>query len=275
MRAFIAAGIVLPDDYRIALVNIAACYFRYTTVSQACANEAWLNRFRADHNPDHLALSPLSAFAARRRLRLLASAALICLALPAAIPVLILIVRLPRLLPILRALRLAALRLAALRLALSLALLAALFHLLLQSLLLFFRKVRPEAQCGVGNRHYILNPRDRDSDIRCHAWAQFQIRVWNIDDRAVGHYVLQRLRVEPELRYVARKGLARISVNYEVCLDALFDLPNVCFINRSEHLHLCQVVGYREKSRRLKARGNGLAHVNIARYDNAVGACSA
>ena len=65
LRAVIAASIVLPDDYRIALMNIVACYFRYTSVSQACANKAGLNRFPADHNPDHLALSSLPAFAAR------------------------------------------------------------------------------------------------------------------------------------------------------------------------------------------------------------------
>jgi hypothetical protein len=137
---------------------------------------------------------------------------------------------------------------------------------LLISLLL----IRLEAQRGIRHSQHIFCVGDRNCDIRSHARQEFLILVRSINDRRIGHHVLQLLGVQPYLRYPTAKCLTRVSINREGRRDAFMDLAHISLVYRGKHLHIAQVVRNDEQSRRLQTCCDSLTDINVPRYYHSI-----
>ena len=89
-----------------------------------------------------------------------------------------------------------------------------------------------EAQRCVGNSQHILCVGHANTDVCSHSRQKFLSAVCRIDHRRICHDVLLLLRVQPDLRYPAGKGIARVSVNREGRGQAFANLADIGLIDQ-------------------------------------------
>ena len=111
---------------------------------------------------------------------------------------------------------------------------------------------------------------DDELDVGRHPGHQPSRRVLDAHDDRVGHDVLDHLRSLADLRHDARERLAGKRVDREACPILELEAADVRLVHARLDLHLRQVLGDREEDRRLQARRDGLADVDLPRHDDAV-----
>jgi hypothetical protein len=127
-----------------------------------------------------------------------------------------------------------------------------------------------EAQRSVrhAQRGFFLSRYDRD--VCGHAGLEFEITIVHRDDHVIGDDVLDADGGIPHLCDSPFEELFGIGVHAEVRLLAFGHAADIGLADVGVDLHLGQVLGDDEQSRRLETGGDRLADIHVARHDNAV-----
>ena len=120
------------------------------------------------------------------------------------------------------------------------------------------------------NPKHIVPACRNDCHICGHAGLQEEFRIGYVHDDVVGRDVLDTDRDLAYLPYGPLEHAVRECVNAEVRSFSVSQIADIRFAHVGIDLHLRQVLGDQKQRRRLKAGGDGLADVDIARDHRAV-----
>ena len=97
-----------------------------------------------------------------------------------------------------------------------------------------------------------------------------ELGVREVDDCVVGDDVLDRRRIHADLAHDSAERVFRERIDLEARRVPALDPTDVGLVYLRVDLHLGQVLRDREDGRRLQRRSDRLAHVDVARHDDAV-----
>ena len=109
-----------------------------------------------------------------------------------------------------------------------------------------------------------------DGHAGSHAGEELLVRIGGINDDGIGHHVACGGRFHADLVHGAFKHIVHVGIDSESHALSHFHLPNVGFVDVGFHLHLGQVVGQGEQSRRAERGSYGLAHFHGTVKDDAI-----
>ena len=112
--------------------------------------------------------------------------------------------------------------------------------------------------------------RDVDRNIRRHSRLEFQIGITDTNHGVVGNHVLHSDRRIAHLHNFSAKSARWKRVHREIDILIGSDNADICLGHIRIDLHFSKIIRDRENDGRLQAGCDGLAHVDIARDDDAV-----
>ena len=112
--------------------------------------------------------------------------------------------------------------------------------------------------------------RDDDRDVGGHAWLELEVGVVHGNDDVVRDHVLHGRRGVAHLHDVAVESAVRKRIDGKIHLLPDLDHADIGLGHGGVDLHFREVVGDDEKDGRIHRRGDGLAHIDAARNDDAV-----
>jgi hypothetical protein len=105
-----------------------------------------------------------------------------------------------------------------------------------------------------------------DGDVGRFARQKLLLGILKIDDRVVGHNVLNRVSIQADGAHPCAEDFGGISIHLKCHAGPGLDLPRIRLIGLGIHLHTFQVLGDSEYIARLEGGGHRLPHRDVARH---------